>query len=196
MAEERPGYKRVTEDMRKKAYSMRRNPDKICGAFAPTSEDGICRNWAGMRTDHPGTGKCWLHDKEEKVETVDLLDRSDEYDHDPDILELRGEIETIRKYIKAMEIMGEEEGVDIDGLVKLVESLRKLVSTKHQIEVQRNFLIPVTVAVNLARRISEIVSKYLPPEQRLALQGEVREALRIELALGKNSDPTRQLPGK
>lgn len=175
------GYKRVTEGMRKKAVAMRKERGKICGEHAPTKQDGICRNWAGLKTDHPGEGPCWMHDKAPVVERVDLEVRSQEYSKDADILELSGEIAMIREYIKTA------DGEDLDSLVKLVESLRKLIATKHQIELQRNFLIPVTVAVNLARRISDIVSKYLPIEQRMALQGEVKEALKIELAIIKNS---------
>ena len=38
-------------------YKEREGP--FCGS--KTHSGGVCRNHAGQRTDHPGTGRCWLH---------------------------------------------------------------------------------------------------------------------------------------
>ncbi len=168
--------------VRQKAEEARKDPKRICGAFAPRSKDGICHNWAGARTDHKGTGYCWLHDKAHekkisKARPVDLVSLSSEQLEDPDVLELKNEIKMVRERIQ---VAREEENDKL--LALLLDTLRKLVDTKNKIELQRQYLIPVSVAVNAAKRVTDVIAKYLPEEQRYALRGEVAEALRIELA--------------
>ena len=41
--------------------AQRNNPERVCGAALRDGSGRVCRNWAGLRTDHPGTGYCYLH---------------------------------------------------------------------------------------------------------------------------------------
>lgn len=180
----------ITAEMRRMSIEARDDPDKICGAPAPKSRTGICRNWAGQRTNHKGTGYCWLHDtKLPGTEVVDLVVLSDRESQDPEILELRREIQMARDELGAY---NRGEAGDIKTMALLLDTIRKLVLTKNKIELDRRYLIPVSVAVNMAKRLTELIAGYLPEEQRLALRDEVLELLRTELALdskGAWTDP-------
>lgn len=182
----------ITDSMREKARRMAQDPKNQCGAPSKTSPTGKCRNWAGARTNHKGTGYCWLHDRAnqpERARPVDLVVLNSQYSGDPEILELAGEIDMIREKIQEVST---DPDADLQVLVKLTDNLRKLISTKNTIELQRRYLIPVSVVENVARRLTEIIAKRLPPEQRLALRDEVVAALRVELSLsndGQWSDP-------
>lgn len=43
-----------------KRERKRREPEQICGTIGRRNGEP-CRHPAGFRTDHPGTGRCWLH---------------------------------------------------------------------------------------------------------------------------------------
>lgn len=180
----------ITAEMRRMSIEARDDPSKICGAPAPKSRTGICRNWAGQRTNHKGTGYCWLHDtKLPGTEVVDLVVLSDQESQDPEILELRREIQMARDELGAY---NRGEAGDIKTMALLLDTIRKLVQTKNKIELDRRYLIPVSVAVNMAKRLTELIAGYLPEEQRFALRDEVLELLRTELALdskGAWTDP-------
>lgn len=187
----------ITKEMRLMSIKARDDPDKICGAPAPKSRTGICRNWAGQRTNHKGTGYCWLHDaKLLGTEVVDLVVLSDQESQDPEILELRREIqmarERLRVYAYSEDDSEDEGGGDLKTMALLLDAIRKLVLAKNKIELDRRYLIPVSVAVNMAKRLTELIAGYLPEEQRFALRDEVLELLRTELALdskGAWTDP-------
>lgn len=193
----------ITDEMRRRLAEAREDPAKICGAPAKKGRGGICHRWAGARTSHKGTGYCYLHDKElPKAETVDLVLLSDQEAQDPEILELRKEIELARRMLAA-ETTGEseegEEGGNIRAVALLLDTIRKLVLTKNKIEQERRYLIPVSVAVNIARRLTELIGNYLPQEQRFALRDEVIGLLRAELALdnkGSWVDPAARWSGQ
>lgn len=187
---------KITDEMRRKSAEARNDPSKICGAPAKKGKGGICHNWAGARTDHLGTGYCYRHDKQlAKVEAVDLVLLSEQESQDPEILELRREIELARGLLEAEGGDDSEDGsgdVDIRAVALLLDTIRKLVLTKNRIELERRYLIPVSVAVNMARRLTELIGSYLPQEQRFALREEVITLLRTELALdskGAWTDP-------
>jgi len=179
---------KITDEMRRKSAEARNDPSKICGAPAKKGKGGICHNWAGARTDHLGTGYCYRHDKQlPKVEKVDLVLLSDQESQDPEILELRKEIEMARGMLEAA-----KNDNDLRGVAILLDTIRKLVQTKNTVEQQRRYLIPVSVAVNMAKRLTELIGNYLPQEQRFALRDEVIQLLRTELALdskGAWTDP-------
>ena len=178
----------LTTEVRLAAAKARHNPDNLCGAPTPNGKYPTCHRWAGARTTHKGEGYCWMHDKETpRAKIVDLTILSEEEAQDPEVLELKGEIKLARAKL-------EEANADNDlrTLALLMDTIRKMVQTKDKIERERRYLIPVSVAVNVARRLTEVVSKYLPPEQRWALKDEVTEVLRTELALDRTgawSDP-------
>jgi len=193
----------ITDEMRRKSIEARNDPSRICGAPAPKSRTGICRNWAGQRTNHKGTGYCWLHDtKLPGTEVVDLVVLSDQEAQDPEILELRREIQMarnkLRLYAEDSEDDSEPAG-DLKTMALLLDTIRKLVMTKNKIEQDRRYLIPVSVAVNMAKRLTELISEYLPEEQRFALRDEVIELLRTELALDNKGawvDPAARWSGQ
>lgn len=186
----------ITDEMRRKSIEARNDPSRICGAPAPKSRTGVCRNWAGQRTNHKGTGYCWLHDtKLPGTEVVDLVVLSDQEAQDPEILELRREIQMARDELR---VMSTSEKGDLKAMALLMDTIRKLVQTKNKIEMDRRYLIPVSVAVNMAKHLTELISKYLPEEQRFALRDEVIELLRTELALDNKGawvDPAARWSG-
>jgi len=181
---------KITDSMRIALAKARNDPSKICGAPAKGGKDGICHRWAGARTNHKGTGYCWLHDKQLPVaKPVDLVVLSEEESTDPEILELKGEIDLARQRLKELDY--DDEGSD-RTMALLLDTIRKLVQTKNKIEQERRYLIPVSVAVAMARKVTEIVAKYLPAEQRFALRDEIQAALKSQLAIdsaGRWVDP-------
>jgi len=187
--------KTITAEMRAKAKAARDDPNKTCGAPSPWSPTGKCRNWAGQGTDHVGTGYCHLHDgapKPKATQRVDLVDLSGRYGADPEVLELAGEIAKLRELLDSKT---ENPDRDLDVIVRLTNAVRQLVATKNTIELQRNYLIPVSIAVNVARRVTDVIARHLPPEQRLVLRDEIADVLRVELALdrdGRWADPAAQ----
>lgn len=76
-----------------------------CGA--KTRANGSCKNPAGMRTDHLGQGKCYLHGgatpvKHGRYSTINrprLRELLDAFDADPDPLDLLPEIKLLRALI-------------------------------------------------------------------------------------------------
>lgn len=189
----------ITDEMRRKSIEARNDPSRICGAPAPKSRTGVCRNWAGQRTNHKGTGYCWLHDtKLPGTQVVDLVVLSDQEAQDPEILELRREIQMARSKLRIFMESDDPTG-DLKIMALLLDTIRKLVLTKNKIEQDRRYLIPVSVAVNMARRLTELISEYLPEEQRFALRDEVIELLRTELALDNKGawvDPAARWSGR
>ncbi|GAA5503005.1 hypothetical protein Dxin01_02754 [Deinococcus xinjiangensis] len=81
----------------------RREPEAICGAEGKRG-GGPCRHPAGFRTDHPGTGKCWLHGgrspaptgRYSKIRRARLQELILEYQDDPDPLNLLSEVLLLR----------------------------------------------------------------------------------------------------
>lgn len=183
MTKKRELTKEDMQKLRLKAEEARSDPKRICGHFAPNAPDGICHNWAGARTDHKGEGYCYLHDEKHKekslaqAEAVDLVILSEEEMTDPEILELKHEIRLAREKLTEA-----QEANELRAISMFLENIRKLVDTKNKIELQRRYLIPVSVAVNAARRVTDVLAKHIPEEQRFAMRHEVLAALRIELA--------------
>jgi hypothetical protein len=83
------------------------NPDAArCGARS--KRDGRpCRHWAGLRTDHPGEGRCWLHGgrapiKSGRYSTLKrqaIRDKIRELEQDPDPLSLLPEVLLLRAIV-------------------------------------------------------------------------------------------------
>jgi len=55
--------KRTELEKRAIAALEEKLPDKFCNARIPTNDEGAryCRNLAGFKTDHLGSGRCYLH---------------------------------------------------------------------------------------------------------------------------------------
>ncbi len=169
----------ITDKVRIGLAKARNDPSRICGAPCKEGKDGICHRWAGARTNHKGVGYCWLHDKRLPVaEPVDLVELSSQELEDPEVLELRGEIALAREKV----VEAEKEG-DLRTLALLLDTIRKLVQTKNKIEQERRYLIPVSVAVTMAKKVTEIVARHLPVEQRFALRDEILAVLKSQLAV-------------
>ena len=84
----------------------RREPEQICGAEGKRG-GGPCRHPAGFRTDHPGSGRCWLHGgrtpaptgRYASVRRPRVQELLAEYEADPDPLNLTGEVMLLRSLL-------------------------------------------------------------------------------------------------
>lgn len=81
-----------------------------CGAKTrnPAAKGPYCKHHAGKRTDHPGTGRCWLHGgmagnlshgRYSTVKREDLNDAQAEFEEDPAILDTGAEIAMVRALV-------------------------------------------------------------------------------------------------
>jgi len=79
--------------------------ETICGS--KTHKGGICKQRAGHRTDHPGTGRCWLHGgktpikhgRYSAVTRTRLAELIETFEKDPDPLNLLPDVLLLRALI-------------------------------------------------------------------------------------------------
>jgi hypothetical protein len=82
--------------------SKQGEPHAKCGA--KTRNGKLCQHAAGARTNHPGQGRCWLHGgatpiKHGRYSTIRrprIRELLDEYDTDPDPMNLEPEVKLLR----------------------------------------------------------------------------------------------------
>jgi len=98
------------------------DPEKHCGA-KQRGRDGVCLMLAGMRTDHVGVGRCFLHGgltpvihggSSKVYPRAPIRDRIEEIKQSPDLLSLDDQIAYLRAIIeRQMEVFCEQiEGFD------------------------------------------------------------------------------------
>src|SRR4051794_26478174 len=89
-------------------------PKKLCGA-KKTKGEGTCRNLAGHRTPHPGTGRCWLHGGNTrnhiaKAETEQAVERMRTYGAPIDTDPLTALLDEIKRTAGHVSWLGEHIG--------------------------------------------------------------------------------------
>lgn len=100
-------YMTANRDIRIKELNNPDGSSRICGATTQNGE--ICKNNSGMRTNHPGRGRCWAHEdtidavpinNDTQLKIPALEERMNDFVNDKNILNLSGEIALNRSYLE------------------------------------------------------------------------------------------------
>lgn len=155
---------------------------RICGAV--TKEGKICANNSGMRTNHPGRGRCWAHEEtidsipliyESKLKIPALEERMDAFINDKNILNLSGEIALNRSFLetfnKYLELAKSDDEKDISpelaeinindltaNLTRVSNTIGKLVKMQHDIETARKYMIHISSFYTMINTVAEIIN--------------------------------------
>jgi hypothetical protein len=137
-----------------------------CGA--KTGEETTCRNPAGKKTEHLGTGRCWLHDGRPVVTGMyskylrgPFGEKVKAHLNDPNPLDLTPEIALLRGHIDmVMEIMDREDRIpketEMEAVRQTLNSLQRLADTVSKIETRaalttREMVYVVTALADVLR---------------------------------------------
>lgn len=155
------------------------NGNKLCGA-EKTSSAGTCQNLAGFRTNHLGRGRCFMHEetiegmKNSKFDIPAIRERLNDFLEDTNILSLDNEIALNRAYLELtknyIQILSDEnlrntlpENSKIslpqltDTIVRVTNTIGKLVKTKSEIEVGRKYVVHINVFQSIIGQVADVI---------------------------------------
>lgn len=119
---------------------MSTNPK--CGA--KTKSGGTCGHPAGLRTDHSGEGRCYLHGGNSRIKhgrysqiKGHLGDKIAKHMDNPNPLDLAPELATLNALLEIWLSKNEDENMAaqaMSGAIPLVDGIRKTVDTIHKMQ--------------------------------------------------------------
>jgi len=153
-----------------------------------------CNNPAGMRTDHPGTGKCYLHGgsstgrpittgKQSVKHKAALQAKIDHYMEDPNPLDLTREIAMLRAlcddyYLRKQDTEDELTLHTLQTIYAFITDISK--TTERFSRIINQTALTVAEVNFLQARLADLIVKYLPDEDRRdAFWDEFRQAVNI-----------------
>lgn len=147
--------------------------DRICGA-RPKDSDTVCKNPAGSGTDHPGSGRCYLHggnsipgslysDNLERGTLKNILDRLRD---DERIFNLREHIRfQVALQFRALEIIEDIEDVEgAERFMDLSEKISRNIERLQRIEEGEKYTVSIELLSAMASRVADIVAEYVDDE--------------------------------
>ena len=177
-----------TKNSEAKLAKIGNEQNRFCGGI--TQQGDHCISARGHRTNHPGTGRCLLHEGIANGSPVALYEipaikeRMEEFLYDRNIYSLDREIALLRAYLelyreyilifkdldlrKTQEVGIEFTPSELTSAVNTTtKTIAKLVQTKHEIEVGRKFVIDIRVVQILFDKVGTILDSNIEdPGQR------------------------------
>ena len=152
-----------------------------CGALKQ-KEDGYCHQQAGHMTSHPGEGRCNLHSgiangvPTPSYNIPALRERMQEFIHDPEIISVDREIALQRSYTELLghyitrlkwehdnNVKPEDSIINVSDLTTMINqctrNISHLVQTKHQIEMDRKYMIDIRMVHLIFSMVGDILDK-------------------------------------
>lgn len=152
-----------------------------CNALKLT-EDGYCPRPAGSGTDHRGEGRCSVHSGMANGVPVAgykipaIQERMHEFIHDPEIISVDREIALVRAYTELLggyiSVLQQEHNngthpkdsqINVAELTAMVNqstrNIAHLVQTKHQIEMDRKYMVDIRMVHLMFTMVGDIIDK-------------------------------------
>lgn len=160
----------------------------VCGAGLQHSRKGkTCTHPAGYRTEHFGTGRCWLHGGIvgaiiKKTSYDVLMERAVEYADDPNVFDLRMQIGTLRAMMdSALEQYAQTGNLEaLHAVRQTIDSSVKAVESFFAMCYHKNFAITVAQLDVVLRQIVEIITTEIADP---AVREKIAERLVHELVV-------------
>lgn len=160
-----------------------------CGAN--TKRGGICGNPAGMKTDHLGEGRCYMHGGNSKIIhgrysqiKGHLGEKIQEHLNRPDPLDLLPELAALMALLDIWMKKNEEKSnvaQAMSGAIPLVDGIRKTVDTIHKMQT-RELLTSREMEMGIQELIRIITEEVKDPDAIIKISNRFATAFKIRVA--------------
>lgn len=186
MLETTPNYTENSDRIPRKVNNVNdkvTNESNLCGADNEWN-NGKCLNLAGFRTNHPGYGRCFWHDKitTVKVKNSDILlripaleERMQELISDDKLLSVDSEIALLRSYLELysfyIQVLKDENLAKTvpelsklnvsqisEIIIKTTGQIGKLVKIKNDLEQSRKYVVHINIFANIIGMMANIIN--------------------------------------
>lgn len=150
---------------------------KICGVRTRTDPPAPCALPAGCRTNHPRSGRCWLHGGRapsgpehpswkyglhSRVTRLDIAEAAEDFLKNPEVFDLREEIAILRALVAHMVNNGAT-----DDAIEAIERLVKSVQRFSDIERGRQMVVNVVDVVAAMDQVVGVIRNHVRDRETL-----------------------------
>jgi hypothetical protein len=164
-------------------------PDQYCNGRTPT---GYCRNVSGFRTDHLGTGRCYLHGGRagrpvshgaySKVYRSELKQKYDEMINDPALIDMYGEMAVLKTTLMAFLESAHDE-MSTSGGDFFVQTVESKFGSK--LEKSPRIAVLLDIAEAMSRMYQKIVDAEMKSAAALTPKGVMDIVNQIKMVMDK-----------